>query len=183
MSVHVAGAAAVGVGGDVYAPITTNIYGADGPPFVVESLPGPAPHELADLVALREQPSKLLNTRRRVIPFAGRRRELESLARWRDEEPRRAAWLLHAPGGQGKTRLAVRAAEDAATAGWTVGWARHRADTSLGGAPLSVADGLGLLIVVDYAERWPPSDLQALLARCAAGAVAGGVGRHRCCLR
>ncbi|WP_433365563.1 hypothetical protein ACQPZX_36065 [Actinoplanes sp. CA-142083] len=223
MTVHAAGAGAVGVGGDVYAPITTNIFGADGPPFTVESLPDEAPPELADLVALREQPSKLLNTRRRVIPFAGRRGELACLARWRDEGPRRAAWLVHAPGGQGKTRLAVRAAEEAAAHGWTVGWARHRADTPLGGRPLrdlppdglplggqplgevpmgrapggqapawtgaawtgaagtgaagtgaAGTGGVGLLVVVDYAERWPPQDLQALLAW-----VAGRRGRLR----
>jgi hypothetical protein len=164
---HAAGAGAVSVGGDVHAPITTNVYGGDGPAFLVETPPPELPHEVADLVALREQPSKLLNARRRVIPFSGRSRELGELATWRDEGPRRAARVIHAPGGQGKTRLAARAAEHAASAGWTVGWARHRTDTSGGGAPLTVDPNGCLLIVVDYAERWPLSHLQALLARYA----------------
>jgi hypothetical protein len=116
---------------------------------------------------LREQPSKLLNARRRVIPFLGRARELADLAAWREEGPRRAARLICAPGGQGKTRLAARAAEHAAAAGWSVGSARHRTDTSGGGAPLTVAGDSRMLLVVDYAERWPLSHLQLLLDRYA----------------
>jgi hypothetical protein len=164
--VRVAGTGAVGVGGDVHAPITTQVYGADGPTFTVEAPADALPHELADLAALREQPSKLLNARRRVIAFTGRQAELAGLAAWRDDGPRRAARLLYAPGGQGKTRLAVRAAEQAAAAGWSVGWARHRTDTPAGPPLADDADG-PLLIVVDYAERWPLSHLRSLLARYA----------------
>ncbi|WP_433729779.1 hypothetical protein ACQP2Y_18335 [Actinoplanes sp. CA-051413] len=164
---YAVGPGAVSVGGDVHAPITTNVYGGDGPMFTVETPPPELPHEFADLAALREQPSKLLNARRRVIPFSGRARELDELAAWRDHGPRRAARLIYAAGGEGKTRLAARAAEHAAAAGWTVGWARHRTDTPGGGAPLTVAGDHPLLIVVDYAERWPLTHLQSLLDRYA----------------
>ncbi|GAA3933812.1 P-loop NTPase [Actinoplanes auranticolor] len=162
---YAAGPGAVSVGGDVHAPITTNVYGGDGPVFTVETPPPELPHEPADLAALREQPSKLLNARRRVIPFSGRTRELADLNAWRQNGPRLAAQLIYAAGGEGKTRLAARAAEHAAAAGWAVGWARHRTDTPGGGAPLTEDGHRPLLIVVDYAERWPMSHLQSLLAR------------------
>ncbi len=161
--VHADGVGTVAVGGDVQAPITTNVY-ADAPAFTVEMPPAELPHEPADLAPLIDQPSKLLNARRRVIPFTGRRSELDELTAWRQAGPRRAARLLYAAGGHGKTRLAARAATMAAEAGWAVGWARHRTDTPIGGTPLACADDAALLVVVDYAERWPLSDLRALLS-------------------
>lgn len=142
-----------------------HFYGFDQPAFIVEAAPDRQPPVLADLVALRTQPSKLLNASRQVIAFTGRTGELEALQAWRDGPQRQGAWLIHAAGGQGKTRLADRAAQQATAAGWTVGYARHRRDIP-GGEPLIVTDER-LLIVVDYAERWPQHDLHSLLRRYA----------------
>ncbi|RQX05718.1 hypothetical protein DLJ59_06875 [Micromonospora inaquosa] len=117
---------------------------------------------LDDLIALREQPSTLLIARRQAIPFTGRSAELANIQTWCDGPQQRRAWVIHAPGGQGKTRLAARAGEEAAAQGWTVGYARHHDDSPVGGDPVSAGDQ-PLLLIVDYAERWPQSDLHALL--------------------
>ncbi|GIE97647.1 hypothetical protein [Paractinoplanes rishiriensis] len=159
--VRAGGAGAVAVGGNVRGPITTNVFYQGEARFTVEMPPAGPPDGTADLAG---QPSKLLNARRQTVAFTGRGRELGDLAAWREQGPRRAARLIYAPGGRGKTRLAAQAAAIAAGEGWTVGWARHRTDTPLGGPPLATDDGAPLLIVVDYAERWPMSDLRALLA-------------------
>jgi hypothetical protein len=92
---------------------------------------------------LLEQPSRLLDARSQVVPFRGREPELEALREWRDRPGAVAAMLLHAPGGQGKTRLAAQFAADCAASGWQVLQARHRAALAplgyspLTGAPLS----------------------------------------------
>ncbi len=114
-------------------------------------------------------PSRLLAADHQVIVFTGRGHELARLSEWRDDPtPARKTLLLHGPGGQGKTRLAAEFARDSALARWRVVRARP---SSTAGAPAQVAttppagtdDPPGLLIVVDYAERWPTSHLLALL--------------------
>lgn len=114
-----------------------------------------------------EQPSRLLNAGNRVVRFTGRERELAELAAWRDGSAAMAVRLVHGGAGQGKTRLAHRFAELAHVAGWITVRARHSRDAVV--QPLEVAAGNALvkvkplLVVVDYAERWPLSDLLALL--------------------
>ncbi|WP_306215314.1 tetratricopeptide repeat protein [Actinoplanes sp. RD1] len=114
--------------------------------------PGPA--------EARQRPSLLLLPRHRIVPFSGREGELDELGRWLDGPEAMSVRLLHAPGGQGKTRLALHFAGAAAARGWTVWQAHHRATPG-------PADHLPwddrLLVVVDYAERWPAEDLYALL--------------------
>ncbi len=151
-----------------------HFYGVNGPAFILEAVPVTGQVSVAQLAALREQPSTLLNARRAAIAFTGREEELEALASWRELSALRGALLIHAAGGQGKTRLAAHAAGQAAAAGWTVGWARHRDDTPNGGQALSVDGAEPLMLVLDYAERWPTADLQALLVR-----AAGHSGRVR----
>ncbi|MFC1419140.1 tetratricopeptide repeat protein [Streptacidiphilus cavernicola] len=76
-----------------------------------------------------------------------------------------ARWL-HAPGGQGKTRLAAEFAAQSAAAGWTVVTATHALGTVLGrpgSHDLRTAGTTGLLVIVDYADRWPRTHLLALL--------------------
>ncbi|MEU5671923.1 tetratricopeptide repeat protein [Micromonospora sp. NPDC047753] len=142
-----------------------HFYGVDGPPFAVEPYRRASAPELAELIELRAQPSKLLNARRQVIPFTGRVLELDEIRTWRDGPGRHGVWLIHAAGGQGKTRLANQAAEEAVDAGWAVTVARHRSENPGFGQPMAVADEQPLLMVVDYAERWPQHDLHTLLHR------------------
>ncbi|MET7400418.1 tetratricopeptide repeat protein [Dactylosporangium sp. NPDC005572] len=157
---------AVHAGRDGYvAGRDQHFYGIDGPAFTLQAHTPQATPPLAELYELREQPSKLLNARRQVIPFTGRTLELDALRAWRDGPARHGAWLIHGPGGQGKTRLAARAADEAAAAGWTVGYARHRTEPAPGGPRLAPADDTQLLLIADYAERWPQADLHLLLRR------------------
>ncbi|GAB2621965.1 hypothetical protein Aab01nite_77000 [Paractinoplanes abujensis] len=114
-----------------------------------------------------EMPSRLLNAGNRVVDFTGRTRELADLAAWLEGGAAMAVRLLHGGAGQGKTRLAHRFAELAHGAGWITVRARHSRDAVV--QPVEVAAGTALvaqkplLVLVDYAERWPLSDLLALL--------------------
>ncbi|MEY9877375.1 tetratricopeptide (TPR) repeat protein [Streptacidiphilus sp. MAP12-33] len=133
------------------------------PAYRVEDYPLDASPVSARLLA--GQPSRLLRAAHRAVPFTGRGRDLAKLADWRDDPADRlAVRLVHGPGGQGKTRLAARFAELSRAAGWTV-WQAVANET--GADPLAAGPapelGAGVLLVVDYAERWPTADLRRLL--------------------
>lgn len=108
-------------------------------------------------------PSQLLLARHEVVPFTGRSAELARLANWRDGTQPVSALLLHGPGGQGKTRLATEFARRSAVAGWQVQTARHQEDRRPPGAACTDGPGDELLVLVDYAERWPVPDLLGLV--------------------
>ncbi|RKT56542.1 hypothetical protein [Saccharothrix australiensis] len=130
------------------------------PPFRVDpwrAAPAPLPGDPA------RQPSLLLGAAGEVVPFGGRDDELRELAAWRDATPGLSVLLLHGPGGQGKTRLAARFAALSADAGWSVFAARDSP-----GPPTSPEGDV--LVVVDYADRWPYRHLTALVERLAEGA-------------
>ena len=114
------------------------------------------------------RPSRLLDARAQIVDFTGRGRELTELAAWRDgRETRLAARWLYAPGGQGKTRLAMRFAEQSAAAGWKSVVARHGTGEILpspGSVDLRLGKDVGVLLLVDYADRWPASHLTWLLS-------------------
>ena len=138
------------------------------PRFLTEAFPLDTP----DARALLERgPSELLAAGSRVVPFVGLDRELSALSQWRDRPGRLAVMLVHAAGGAGKTRLAARFAEESASAGWAVAQARHFTDPRPAPSPgpppapsrTAVGRPHGLLVVVDYAERWPRLDLERLL--------------------
>ncbi|MFD9590662.1 tetratricopeptide repeat protein [Streptomyces sp. NPDC059980] len=125
--------------------------------FTVE--PYPAPSRLEGPAA---RPSYLLSAHSQVVPFTGREEDLEKLLEWQLGDEKTAAILLHAPGGQGKTRLAARLAE-AAGPGWRT-WQAVRGSAETGAIPPTVPSlGRRVLLVVDYAERWPKSELRTLL--------------------
>jgi hypothetical protein len=144
------------------------VYGGEPPywvsPFPLAPLP-PSPGRVA------RAPSRLLAARHQVVAFTGRQGELGRLTVWRDDPGGVSVRLVHGPGGQGKTRLAARFAHDGAAAGWTVAAAAHGSDPCAqvaarcagGRAQLRVTRA-GLLLVVDYAERWPTQDLLRLVA-------------------
>ncbi|MGD0069281.1 MAG: tetratricopeptide repeat protein [Streptosporangiaceae bacterium] len=103
----------------------------------------------------QRSPSHLLDAQREVVPFRSRVEE-KILAAWLADEEPVSVLLVSGPGGQGKTRLAGQFATDAFGAGWAV----LRAAERLG--PLRAASGVteltpgqGVLVLIDYAERWP----------------------------
>ncbi|MCX4744237.1 tetratricopeptide repeat protein [Kitasatospora sp. NBC_01287] len=135
------------------------------PPYRVE--PYPLARPAAPAPGLARVPSRLLTARHQVVPFFPRP-ELESLAGWRDgAPPGLSVRLLHGEGGRGKTRLAAEFAARSARAGWTVAQARHRSEVaSAGGGDESLTVRQpGLVLVVDYAERWPLADLITLVGQ------------------
>ncbi|WP_406456170.1 hypothetical protein OH768_22120 [Streptomyces sp. NBC_01622] len=94
-------------------------------------------------------PSMLLQADYGVVPFARADDELPRLADWLAAPDHLAARLLTGPGGQGKTRLAIRLVEQAGAEGWTAGLLAEQ-------VPEPVLDRIhafrGPLLVVDYAE-------------------------------
>lgn len=144
-------------GGDQY-----NYIYRGTPPYRVDPFSLDTPMTPARLARV---PSRLLTARHRIVPYFPRP-ELQALESWRDEETSKfAVRLLHAEGGTGKTRLAFRFAESSAAAGWTTALARHRSETaSAGGADASLTvRHPGLVLIVDYADRWPMEDLITLV--------------------
>lgn len=118
------------------------------------------------------QPSRLLDASYGVVPFTGREAELRDLAEWRDQkrdgeyEPLAVRWL-HGPGGRGKTRLANQFAALSAEVGWkTIEVHRGGQITpeSQGSHDASVNKHIGLLVLVDYADRWPLQEMTWLFA-------------------
>jgi hypothetical protein len=131
-------------------------------PYRVEPFPLDEPARPA---GLERVPSRLLTARYQVVPFFPRP-EVALLEDWRENAtPGLSVRLVHAEGGSGKTRLSAEFAARSAAAGWAVALARHRSEVaSAGGGDQSIAvSAPGLVIVVDYAERWPLEDLIALV--------------------
>ncbi|MFJ9246876.1 tetratricopeptide repeat protein [Streptomyces sp. NPDC101776] len=112
---------------------------------------------------LRGQPSRLLTAGYRIVTFTGRDEEQRALTAWRDDSrPGLAVKWLYGPGGQGKTRLADEFAEQSAAAGWKVVHAHHTAGSvhpPLDSQDLRLRHNRGLLVLIDYADRWPHSHL------------------------
>ncbi|WP_280361501.1 tetratricopeptide repeat protein [Nocardia wallacei] len=109
-------------------------------------------------------PAALLTARRAVVGFRGRAELLQALRAWA-EEPGLGVWLVHGPGGQGKTRLARHFGEQFAHRGGQgrfVVWL----DPAAGDLTVIANVAVPLLVVVDYAET-RPSQLTALLTALA----------------
>jgi Tetratricopeptide repeat len=120
------------------------------------------PEPVADAGWLRELPSRMLNARRAVVPFTGRDTELADLRGWRDGDTRLAVRWMHGPGGQGKTRLSDQLAAESAAVGWKVVTASNGAEADRiepGGQDLRLNGASGLLVIVDYADRWPLTNI------------------------
>ena len=119
----VAGAAYGVIGADLH------IFGDGTPVYLLQRWPTqPA---APDPVWLRQSPSRMLNARHEVVPFTGRAAERERLHEWRRSPTRLSAHLLYGPGGQGKTRLAARVAQESCAEGWLVVQAAHGLGTIL----------------------------------------------------
>ncbi|MET9959409.1 tetratricopeptide repeat protein [Streptomyces sp. NPDC006326] len=154
-----------GTRGDVH--ITTHV-GPEHALYRVDAFP---PERSRPTVAKAlAQPARLLQAGYALVGFTGRRTELSQLATWRDAAGPVSVLLLHGAGGQGKTRLAAHFADTSRNCGWEVLQARHISDPAPAGPlPGDAGDGTGrgVLLVADYAERWPAADLLALLTHAA----------------
>src|SRR5579875_1429153 len=154
------------VDGFAYGAVGADIcvFGDGVPVYVLENWQGPIE---SDPQWLREMPSRMLHSRHAVVEFTGRAGELEALLRWRNTGPRLALRWLHGPGGQGKSRISDQLAAICVSDGWKVVTATHGPGALLpppGSQDLRLADASGLLVIVDYADRWSHSDLVWLLS-------------------
>ncbi|WP_446038509.1 tetratricopeptide repeat protein [Streptomyces sp. SID1121] len=147
----------------VYTVLDGDIHIRRGRP-VYRIDPGPRPRQTLPRDLARRQPSRLLHPGMRVVNFHGRDRDLQHLDSWRDApQPGITIQLLHGPGGQGKTRLADEFADRTTRQGWTCWHTHHLSDPTEDDRHQVPRSGPNLLLVVDYAERWPLEDLQLLL--------------------
>ncbi|MEV6125139.1 tetratricopeptide repeat protein, partial [Streptomyces sp. NPDC052077] len=94
-------------------------------------------------------PAVLLQAGRETVPFHGREDLLADLLAWCGRGGS-GAWLLHGPGGQGKTRLAHHLAAVLAADNWAVLWPRASAEALELRELRHVVKPL--LVVLDYAE-------------------------------
>jgi tetratricopeptide (TPR) repeat protein len=141
-----------------------HIFG-DGTPLYV-LLRWQPPSE-PDAEWLCEMPSRMLNARHALVEFTGRDAEIADLRQWRDSGPRLAARWLHGPGGAGKSRLAAEFAARCERDGWLAVVAVHGPGTVLpppGSQDLRTDGYRGLLLIIDYADRWPLSHLTWLFS-------------------
>jgi tetratricopeptide (TPR) repeat protein len=162
---------------DAYQQVSTNVgyaYGTIGADLLVFTDRGPVYH-LADHIALadpdpgslRAQPSRMLDARLRVVDLVGRDEDLQRLAKWRDTPEGVAARWISGPGGSGKSRLAAEFCLMSHAAGWKIVHVTHGGGEVLpsqGSVDLRLDDSVGVLLVVDYADRWPLSHLTWLMS-------------------
>ncbi|MCA6093800.1 tetratricopeptide repeat protein [Streptomyces sp. SCA3-4] len=98
---------------------------------------------------LPASPAALLEAQHAVVPFRGREELLRELRLW-CEEPGLDVRLVHGPGGQGKSRLALeltaRLESDRSTVVWLKNDAKAEDMAALGDAAVP------LLVILDYAE-------------------------------
>ena len=149
-------------GGYAYGVIGADlhVFAHGGPVYLLmehRAGAGGAPGGAAD------RPSRMLDARSRVVDFTGRADDLAALTEWRDG-PRGglSAMWLHGPGGQGKSRLAAELADRSAAQGWKVVTVEHGPGAVLpppGSQDMRTEGARGVLLIVDYADRWPPSHL------------------------
>ncbi|MGV9674043.1 hypothetical protein ACWDSJ_02070 [Nocardia sp. NPDC003482] len=108
-------------------------------------------------------PVHLLRAQNEVVAFHGRERELDRLRRW-CAGTGVGVMLIHGPGGQGKTRLALELLRDRQSRGWACGVTVTDLDEmrdALGRDEVRrglAAGRVPVLLVIDYAEAWRGGD-------------------------
>ncbi|MGW5701715.1 P-loop NTPase, partial [Amycolatopsis japonica] len=137
---------------DTFVTLLAKHTGGDAPRYEAIEL-----QPLSDArshVSVREpvrSPAALLSARRAVVPFRGRDEVLDDLRVWA-AQPGVGVWLLHGPGGQGKTRLAHEFSERLRNEdqAWATVWLNPGVDTESIGVLSALSSAT--LVVVDYAE-------------------------------
>ena len=111
----------------------------------------------------RAQPSRMLLARYEIVPFTGRGDFLLQLSNWLQAADPVSVRLVHGSGGQGKSRLAMHFARECASE-WTIFQARRGPVPSQDrNRPTIPETAAGLLVIVDYADRWTAFHLQTLI--------------------
>lgn len=138
-----------------------------GPPWRVSTLQLKRRISVSVAAKDRTRPSKLLRTRDEVVEFTGRADEKAEFTAWRDADEAVLVRLVHAPGGEGKTRFARYLGRTWRDDGWVTLEAQHTHDLpgAMGGMPTVGDDAAGVLIIIDYAERWPEDDLWGFIGQ------------------
>ena len=95
--------------------------------------------------------ARLLDPRRELVGFVGRKEELAALVAWCQDDHAARLRLVTGPGGVGKTRLAVELVERMKQQGWTCERVADGKEGEAITALRAVTRGRALL-VVDYAE-------------------------------
>ncbi|MER5257147.1 tetratricopeptide repeat protein [Streptomyces sp. NPDC002855] len=150
-------------GASVYAVLQGDLHIRNGYP-VYQIVPVPSEHPGVSGPQAAMRPSVLLAAENAVVGFRGREDVTALLRSWRDApEAGVTALLVHGPGGQGKTRLAAHFTQGSSGEGWRVCEAHHLSDPTAYQVVQPGELGDALLLVVDYADRWPLDDLLLLL--------------------
>ncbi len=111
----------------------------------------------ADISTSELSPATLLVPEQATVPFIGRAQELFDLTNWclhRNSDPLR---VLIGPGGTGKTRLIRELAAE--LNGWDCEWVQFGQEANA----IAAARHRRSLLIVDYAETRPRTDLAGLL--------------------
>lgn len=145
------------------------------------------------LAMTREQalsrPGQLLQADRETVPFHGRTGFMAELGAWRDAGDPVGVRLVHGPGGSGKSRLARQWADRCRSDGWTI-WSTQRTLSGQASAGIAAAEGdlrisredAGLLVVIDYADRWLVDHLIDLVRKLVSLNTSVGVPVRVLCL-
>lgn len=107
-----------------------------------------------------QAPSQLFNPKHRVTPFLGRDEIFNQILDWCETDNDFSAHALSAPGGTGKTRLAIELIRELNTNGWLAGFAKE--GHSLDGL-LTSTSAKKIFITLDYAD-YRSSDLENLIS-------------------
>ncbi|MCX4094622.1 tetratricopeptide repeat protein [Nocardia sp. alder85J] len=139
-------------------------------PYAVEPIPVAAVPLTVERA--RAQPSSLLLSRYRIVPFTGRDDTMTEIGEWLKRDAPMSVRLLHAPAGHGKSRLAEHVATRYELRGWAVCRVRETAAAPHAGAEFPSA--ARMLVVIDYADRWTHSHLRMVMMQLYSAAVAAG---------